>query len=402
MVDILGTDPYPVKGMKDDDGNPIYDDISKPGDYVRFYKEKFPNRPVYLVLQGYHWAERGDLRGPTEEEIKNMAWQAICEGADGLDWFSFGRMHDSENREEWYEIHKNVFADVIAYEDIILSDEPAPKYSVSGGGDWLNLTVKRYNGKTYVFAVNNTYYSKSATLSISGADNQVLSFEPLEVKKIELYQDDFLSPEAELKTIGFSNGNETFEVATGDYENILYVHEDSGVINYNARISDGAKLYGRTSYDTQTSLDDNLEMFCRIFGGGGKFIAENIRYAESVLDGQSEIMRAGIYLMNNIDKDRMYDGFNRALNAAQTEAARNNVRLMRMAFRYSDLECREKYENDETGYKALKHYDIQERGELLYMQRHFDSYVNRGGYGIMIPVEGNDNGFTPDIWYMFE
>ncbi len=242
MVDILGTDPYPVTGKTDDNGISI-DDISKAGDYVRFYKEKFPNRPVYLVLQGFHWVLRGDLRGPTEEEIKNMAWQAICEGADGLDWYSFGSMYDSADREQWLQIHKNVFADVIPYEDIILSDEPAPKYNVSGGGDWLNLTVKRYNGKTYVFAVNNTYYLKSATLSISGLDNQVLSFEPLEVKKIELSQDDFLSPEAELKTIGFSNGNETFEVSTGDYENILYVHEDSGVINYNARISDGAKLY---------------------------------------------------------------------------------------------------------------------------------------------------------------
>jgi hypothetical protein len=74
-------------------------------------------------------------------------------------------------------------------------------------------------------------------------DRQTLSFKPLEVKKIVLDQDAFLSPEAELKTIGFSNGNETFEVSLGDTENILYVHEDSGVINYNAKISDGAKLY---------------------------------------------------------------------------------------------------------------------------------------------------------------
>lgn len=242
MVDILGTDPYPVTGATDSNGIPT-DDISKAGDYVRFYKERFPNRPVYLVLQGYHWSERGDSRGPTEEEIKNMAWQAICEGADGLDWFSFGRMYDSENREQWFQIHKNVFADIAPYEDIILSDEPSPKYNVSGGGEWLNLTVKRYNGKTYVFAVNNTYYSNNATLDIAGLEKQTLSFEPLEVKKFELLQDDFLSPEAELKTIGFSNGNETFEVSLGDTENILYVHEDSGVINYNAKISDGAKLY---------------------------------------------------------------------------------------------------------------------------------------------------------------
>lgn len=160
--------------------------------------------------------------------------------------------------------------------------------------------------------------------------------------------------------------------------------------------------YGRTAYDTEKSLDDNLALFCRIFGEGAEDIKENIRYAESVLDGQSEIMRAGIYLMNNIDKEKMYDGFERALGKAETESARNNIRLMRMAFRYSDLETREKYEDDETGYKNLKHYDIPERGELLYMQKHFDTYVSCDGFGIMIPVEGEDNGFIPDKWYMFE
>jgi len=160
--------------------------------------------------------------------------------------------------------------------------------------------------------------------------------------------------------------------------------------------------YGRTAYDCEKTIDANLDLFCRIFGEGGAFVAENIRYAETILDGQCEIMTAGIYLMNHIDKQRMYRGFENALEATKTPAARNNIRLMRMAFRYSDIECREKYEDDETGYENLKHYNIPERGELLYMQRNFDSYVSRGGYGIMIPVAGEDNGFTPDNWYMFD
>ena len=161
--------------------------------------------------------------------------------------------------------------------------------------------------------------------------------------------------------------------------------------------------YGRCAYDTENSLEKNLGLFCRIFGKGAEYIAGNIRYAECILDGQSEIMRAGIYLMEHIDKERMYKGFEDALEAAETPTARNNVRLMRMAFRYSDIECREEYEADESGYRDLKHYDIPERGELLYMQKHFDTYVSRKGYGIMIPVEGEDNGFTPtDSWYDFE
>ncbi len=246
MVDIIGVDCYPVKGLVDANGAPIYDDISVAGDDIREIKKLTPNRPVYLALQGFCWTERGDLRGPTEQELHNMAWQGICEGIDGLDWFIFSRMmkvEDETERQEWFAKLNNVFAEVENYENVILSDEPSPTYSVSGGGDWLNILVKRYNGKTYLFAVNNSYDSHSATVGISGLAPQNLSFQPLEAKKIELEQDDFLSPEAELKTIGFSNGNETFEVAVEEGENILYVHQNSGVINYNAKISNDAKLY---------------------------------------------------------------------------------------------------------------------------------------------------------------
>ena len=75
---------------------------------------------------------------------------------------------------------------------------------------------------------------------------------------------------------------------------------------------------------------------------------------------------------------------------------------MRMAFRYSDLETRADYSKDEIEFRQLKHFDIPERGELLYMKRNFDTYDSYGGYVIMIPVEGQDNGFAPDKWYLFE
>ena len=161
--------------------------------------------------------------------------------------------------------------------------------------------------------------------------------------------------------------------------------------------------FGRTAYDVELTLEDNIRSFTRIFGAGAQYVAENIRYVEQMLDGQCEIMTAGVYLMNHIDKERVYANYDKALAAAEGDAvARNNIRMMRMAFRYSDLESREEYANDEIGYTSLKHYDIPERGELLYMRDHFDSYVSFDGYGIDIPVEGEDNGFTPDIWYLFD
>ncbi len=161
--------------------------------------------------------------------------------------------------------------------------------------------------------------------------------------------------------------------------------------------------FGRTGYNTDLSLVDNVNVFCRSFGKGAEFVKENILYCEEVLDGQCEIMTAGVYLMNHIDKERVYDNYEKALKAAEGDAtARNNIRLMRMAFRYSDIETREEYKNDEIGYKTLKHYDIPERGELIYMRDNFDSSINCSGFGIMIPIEAEDNGFTPDIWYKFD
>ena len=162
--------------------------------------------------------------------------------------------------------------------------------------------------------------------------------------------------------------------------------------------------FGRCAYDTGFSMEDNLERFTRIFGEGAKEVADVIRYGEELLDGQCEIMTAGVYLMreSGIDKERVYNAYERALAKATTPEARNNIRLMRMTFRYSDIETKEEYENDEKGYRTNKIYKIEERGELLYMRRHFDTYNSAKGYGIMIAVDGEDNGFTPDKWYEFE
>ncbi len=157
--------------------------------------------------------------------------------------------------------------------------------------------------------------------------------------------------------------------------------------------------FGRTLYDTSKSMEDNLALFCRIFGAGGEYVAEIIRYGEMLLDGQVSVGRAGRWLMDHIDKARVYDLYEKALLAAETPAARNNIRMMRMVFRYSDLETRQP---EETEYHDIRTYTIPERGELLYMKKHFNTYQTRKGFGVAFPVTGEDNGFTPDKWYEFE
>ena len=162
--------------------------------------------------------------------------------------------------------------------------------------------------------------------------------------------------------------------------------------------------FGRTAYDTNLSLSDNLDLFTRIFGDAAPYIKEIMLYGEEVLDGNEIIYRSGEYLIKNIDKERVYSLYEKALESAGTKRARNNVRLMRMVFRYSDLEVNnEKHDNEAI--KITKAKDPT--GELTYLYDNYDSF-NEGkgnvtGYGISIPLAIRSQAkFEPDYWSVIE
>lgn len=159
--------------------------------------------------------------------------------------------------------------------------------------------------------------------------------------------------------------------------------------------------YGRTAYDVSLSLEDHLQRLCRIFGEGAMYIADVIRAEEACLDGQVAIRLCGLYLMSHIDKDFVYGCFEKALAAASQPRARNNIRLMRMAFRYTDLETQQQ-NAENMAYQKVRIYPNIDP-ELVYMTK-FDSFWNNNpGYGITIPTTGEPNGtFVPDYWYLFE
>ena len=119
-------------------------------------------------------------------------------------------------------------------------------------------------------------------------------------------------------------------------------------------------------------------------------------------------MLGGLYMVEHIDKDAVYSYFEKALDVAETATERNNVRLMRMAFRYTDLEPQQ--ENGRIIQQAADYQTVRPfpniDQELLHMTQ-FDSYWNNYiGYGIAIAATGEkvDGGFDPeaDRWYCFE
>lgn len=157
--------------------------------------------------------------------------------------------------------------------------------------------------------------------------------------------------------------------------------------------------YGRTAYDTALTMEGNLERFAKIFGKGAPYVKEIIRIGEATLNGQEPISKASAWLMDNLDKEPIYDLYEKAFQAAEDAYSRNNLRLMRMVFRYSDLEAgRTKVDREE--WPAHPHCT-----ELWYMRTNFDSYLSgQEGYAISIAVEEEpvEKAFTPNDWYLFE
>lgn len=163
--------------------------------------------------------------------------------------------------------------------------------------------------------------------------------------------------------------------------------------------------FARTAYDTDLSMEDNLLRFSRIFGKGAAAVCEAVRYAEAVMDGQQPIDTAGLWLIGHIDREKMYAHYEKALDEADTPLTRNNIRLMRMAFRYTDLEARLRRPDarDMEEYQSVNEY-TDESGELQKMCE-FDSFwKNNPGYGIDIPAKAvNQSEYrADDRWYQFD
>ena len=159
--------------------------------------------------------------------------------------------------------------------------------------------------------------------------------------------------------------------------------------------------FGRTGYDSSITLEENLDRFTLIFGEGASWIKKIINETEECLEGQVGIPSAAFYLMDNIDKEKIYDWYEKALESAKTPLARNNIRLMRMVFRYSDISLDFDNARALTGEKVKEGENIP--SELLYMNNYDSFWTNKTGYGAAFPITGTvKEEFVPDKWYNFE
>lgn len=92
-ADVVGCDIYPVPPNQIEHSDLADRSLSCVGAYTRTMQEAAPNKPVWMVLQGFAWAdlretaarqEREKLRPPTYDETRFMGFDAIVNGARGI------------------------------------------------------------------------------------------------------------------------------------------------------------------------------------------------------------------------------------------------------------------------------------------------------------------------------
>ena len=220
-----------------------------------------PNRPVYAILQGFWFDSRGDMRGPNTEEFRNMAFQAIIAGACMVDCFDYSavvseKILPGKTKEESFAIITDVYQEIKDLEPVILSVEPAPYYEVNAG-EWFKSMTKRHDGTSYLFTVNTEIESGIAKVKLDGvkqitsvytnktytADRNgwfTINMSGFGTDIFKYAQADYKSSHAELKRFGLVGST----MLDSESETPCFVvPKDTKTVQYNAAISDFAKLY---------------------------------------------------------------------------------------------------------------------------------------------------------------
>ena len=161
--DVVGTDPYPIPGSP----------IGNVALWTRTTDDEVMGlKPMWQVPQAFAWAdcrgpERKNDRFPTREEMVNMTWQCVANGANGLVYWCYRLLYQRGKFlvDRWADICAAA-ASVKPYVPVILSDEDPPK--VTGATEDLSVRAWRYQGDVYLAVVNNTRNPATGEVGLDG------------------------------------------------------------------------------------------------------------------------------------------------------------------------------------------------------------------------------------------
>ena len=170
--DICGNDPYPVyhDGRKD---------LSKSWKWARLSRQlSFSSRGIWQVPQAFSWGNYQKLaeakcesRLPTYEEMRNMAYQQIAGGANGLIFYSFHdvqktfKTNPQEGARHWENV-KRLIRELRGHEKIYLSADKGAPLIAEPEKIMLSVRTWRMGGKDYILVSSGESREVKYTFSL--------------------------------------------------------------------------------------------------------------------------------------------------------------------------------------------------------------------------------------------
>jgi hypothetical protein len=180
-ADVLSTDPYPLYGLEPLKGYPL----NLVADYTHALRETVKDsRPFCTVIQFFQ--HTSNSRWPTTDELRQMSYMAIVEGANGLFYWSLGRKGLTRTckpstawcpeKEEYFGRLKSVMFELTGLEPALTAIDRPHLLTGNDNPSAIHTRVKFANGKGYLIAYNYTNKPAVATFTWKQDPSSILVY----------------------------------------------------------------------------------------------------------------------------------------------------------------------------------------------------------------------------------
>ncbi|MGB0062526.1 choice-of-anchor D domain-containing protein [Candidatus Binatus sp.] len=173
-IDVIGVDPYPLVLAS---GN----DIAEVADWTRAaYQAGHGARPVWTVIQFFQLTVAGAW--PTQQQLHDMSWMAIVEGATGLFYWSYGvralyAVKDPAEKAALYQELINVTTEIKSLEPVLLSPDAPVITDNSAAGTVFTKTKLGADGTRYLFCYNYTAAPITADFTLAQTAASIIDYD---------------------------------------------------------------------------------------------------------------------------------------------------------------------------------------------------------------------------------
>ncbi len=173
-VDVLGVDSYPII-------YPSGNNLAAVANMTRAaFQAGHGSRPVWTVIQFFQATAKSAW--PTQQQLHDMSWMAIVEGATGLFYWSYGEralgwVKDPAERTALYQELINVTNEIKSLEPVLLSPDAAVITANSAPGTVFTKTKVGADGTRYLFSYNYTASGVTAEFTLAHPAASIIDYD---------------------------------------------------------------------------------------------------------------------------------------------------------------------------------------------------------------------------------